>query len=66
MRRANENLRHGASASEFHHFHALHRIGVDADFFKLSNASGFENLLGLNAVGSDGGGVYLDQLDGFL
>ena len=61
---ANEDLRHGTAASDLHHLRTLHRVGVNADFFNVLHAFGFEHLLGANAVRADGGGVHLYGLHG--
>lgn len=63
---ANKNLRHRAPTGDRHHFVALRRIGVNANFFKLRDASGFENLFGLSAIGTNGGGVNFDVLHRFF
>jgi hypothetical protein len=57
---ANEDLRHGAAARGFHHVGAGHWVGVDANFFHLRHAFGFEYLLGANAIRANSGGVHLD------
>jgi hypothetical protein len=60
----NENLGHCAATCGLHHVIALHRIGVDANFFDLLNTFGLEDLLGTRAIRANGCGVHLDGLHG--
>jgi len=58
---ADENLRNRAPACERHHAISLIIRQINAHFFNVLHATRLENLLGANAIRTNGSGVHLDR-----
>jgi hypothetical protein len=50
MRGADEDLWHGTATGDLHHFFALARQHVNADFIELNNTALLQKRFGLNAI----------------